>query len=288
MPLAVITWFFIFFLISFGAYFSLTSARITHTTQLEMLTGKIENGAYVFDAAGCASCHMIKGSEDRLSLAGGQSFSTDFGVFYAPNVSMSVTNGIGDWTLDQFATAVRDGVSPQGEHYFPAFPYTSYMKMTDQDIVDLWTFWQTLPAVETVNKEHDILFPYSIRRNLGVWKVLYADATYVSQGGTRGAYLVEALGHCAQCHTPRDMLGGLDENRWMMGAPSPDGRSNIPAISPSQLKWSAEEIAEYLSTGFTPEYDVVGGHMAAVVYNISRLASEDRNAISAYLKNLPK
>ena len=253
-----------------------------------MLTGNIENGAYVYDAAGCASCHMIKGSEDRLSLAGGQSFSTDFGVFYAPNVSMSVAHGIGNWTLDHFATAVRNGVSPQGEHYFPAFPYTSYAKIADQDIVDLWTFWQTLPAVEVADKAHDISFPYSIRRNLGVWKLFYADATYVSQEGTRGAYLVEALGHCAQCHTPRDMLGGLDENRWMMGAPSSDGRSNIPAISPSHLKWSTEEIAEYLFTGFTPEYDVVGGHMAAVVDNMSRLASEDRNAISAYLKKLPK
>ena len=279
---------FILLLISVGAYFPLTSVRVTQTTQLAMLTGNIENGAYVFDAAGCASCHMIKGSEDRLSLGGGQSFSTDFGVFYAPNVSMSVTHGIGDWTLDQFATAVRGGVSPEGEHYFPAFPYTDYTKMTDQDIVDLWKFWQTLPAVETANKAHDISFPYSIRRNLGVWKVLYADDYYVSQQGTRGAYLVEALGHCGQCHTPRDMFGGLDKNRWMMGAPSPDGRGNIPAISPSQLKWSTEEITEYLSTGFTPEYDVVGGHMAAVVDNMSRLTYEDRNAISTYLKKLQK
>ena len=286
--MALKTWFFIFLLISFVAYFPLTSARTTQTAQLALLTGNIENGAYVFDAAGCASCHMIKGSEDRLSLAGGQSFSTNFGVFYAPNVSMSVINGIGDWTLDQFATAVREGVSPEGEHYFPAFPYTSYTKITDQDIVDLWTFWQTLPTVETANKAHDISFLYSIRRNLRVWKLLYADAAYVSQEGTRGAYLVEALGHCAQCHTPRDMLGGLDENRWMMGARSIDGRGDIPTISPSQLKWSTEEITEYLSTGFTPEYDVVGGHMAAVVDNMSRLTYEDRNAISTYLKKLQK
>ena len=253
-----------------------------------MLTGNIENGAYVSDAAGCVSCHMVKGSEDRLSLAGGQSFNTNFGVFYAPNVSMSVTYGIGDWTLDQFATAVRDGVSPEGKHYFPAFPYTDYRKITDQDIVDLWTFWQTLPALETTNRVHDIPFPYSMRRNIGIWKVFYADAAYVSQEGTRGAYLVETLGHCAQCHTPRETLGGLDKNRWMMGAPSPDGSSEIPAISPSQLKWSTEEIAEYLFTGFTPEYDVVGSHMAAVVENTSRLTSEDRNAIAAYLKNLSK
>ena len=270
-----------------GSYYALTSAHLSESAQLSELTGDGYNGSYVYNAAGCASCHMVKGSEDRLSLAGGQSFGSEFGIFYAPNISMSHTHGIGAWRLDQFAAALRDGVSPEGEHYFPAFPYTDYEKMTDQDIVDLWTFWQTLPAVETENNEHDISFPFSIRRNLGIWKVLYTDVRYVSQEGTRGAYLVEALGHCAQCHTPRDMLGGLDKSRWMKGAPSPDGRGNIPAISPSQLKWSAEEISEFLTTGFTPEYDVVGGHMAAVVDNTLRLTPEDRDAIATYLKKLP-
>lgn len=125
-----------------------------------------------------------------------------------------------------------------------------------------------------------------MRRNIGLWKWLYADTPYVSQKGTRGAYLVEALGHCAQCHTPRDPFGGLDVSRWMMGAPSADGRANIPPITPSELKWTAEEIAEYLQSGFTPEYDMVGGHMAAVVENTSRLTTADRNAIATYLTNL--
>ena len=120
--MALKNWFFIFLLISFGVYFPLTSARTTQSAQLALLTGNSENDAYVFDAAGFASCHMIKGSKDRLSLADGHPFNTNFGVFYAPNVSMSVIHGIQDWTLLQFATAVRDGVSPEGEHYFPVFP----------------------------------------------------------------------------------------------------------------------------------------------------------------------
>ncbi len=279
-------WLFISLLIAWGTYFALTFASTTESAHLSKLIGDNENGAYVFDAAGCASCHMVKGSEDRLSLAGGQSFETEFGIFYAPNVSTNPTYGIGDWGLEQFAAALRDGVSAEGEHYFPAFPYTDYAKMTDQDVVDLWTFWQTLPAVETANKTHEIFFPFSIRRNLGVWKLLYADGSYTSQEGTRGAYLVEALGHCAQCHTPRDMLGGLDKNRWMMGEASLGGRGNTPSILPTQLKWSIEEIVEYLATGFTPEYDVVGSDMAAVVDNTARLTPEDRNAIATYLINL--
>ena len=277
---------FIFILTAWGTYLALTSPRVTETKQLATLTGDPENGAYVFTAAGCASCHMDKASNDRLSLSGGQAFVTQFGTFYAPNVSMSGKDGIGNWTLEQFAAALRDGINPDGQHYFPVFPYTDYAKMTNQDVVDLWAFWQSLPSIESANVAHEISFPFSMRRNIGLWKWLYADTPYVSQKGTRGAYLVEALGHCAQCHTPRDPFGGLDVSRWMMGAPSADGRANIPPITPSELKWTAEEIAEYLQSGFTPEYDMVGGHMAAVVENTSRLTTADRNAIATYLTNL--
>jgi mono/diheme cytochrome c family protein len=284
--LSLKTTIFIFILTAWGTYLALTSPRVTETKQLATLTGDPENGAYVFIAAGCASCHMDKASNDRLFLSGGQAFVTQFGTFYAPNVSMSGTDGIGNWTLEHFAAALRDGINPDGQHYFPVFPYTDYAKMTDQDVVDLWAFWRSLPAVESANVAHEISFPFSMRRNIGLWKWLYADTPYVSQQGTRGAYLVEALGHCAQCHTPRDPFGGLDVSRWMTGAPSADGRANIPPIAPSELKWSAEEIAEYLQSGFTPEYDMVGGHMAAVVENTSRLTTADRNAIATYLTNL--
>ena len=160
-------WLSISLLIAWGTYFALTFASTTESAHLSKLIGDNENGAYVFDAAGCASCHMVKGSEDRLSLAGGQSFETEFGIFYAPNVSTSPTYGIGDWGLEQFVAALRDGVSAEGQHYFPAFPYTDYAKMTDQDIVDLWTFWQTLPAVETANKTHEIFFHFQYGAILG-------------------------------------------------------------------------------------------------------------------------
>ena len=132
-----------------------------------------KNGEYICAAAGCASYHVEKGSQNKLLLAGGQAFASPFGTFYAPNVSVSKTYGIGGWSKGPFGNGVRTGLSPEGTHYFSAFPYTSYAKMTDQDVVDLWSFWQTLPEVEQASLLHDISWPLSIRRNVGIWKLLF-------------------------------------------------------------------------------------------------------------------
>ena len=269
-----------------ATYFGVSYQNPSFDIALADMAPDLANGEYVYTASGCASCHIEKGSQNKFILAGGQAFVSPFGTFYAPNVSMSKIHGIGSWTQSQFVTAVRSGLSPEGQHYFPAFPYSSYAKMTDQDVVDLWSFWQTLPEAENGSTPHEIMWPLSIRRNVGIWKALFQDQNWVADDGTRGTYLVEALGHCAECHTPRNSLGALDTTRWMQGGKNPSGRGRIPAISSDRLQWSLEDITEYLTSGFTPDFDVAGGHMADVVENTSQLSQKDRVLIAQYLVNL--
>lgn len=257
------------------------------------LEGDPEQGETVFWAAGCASCHSAPDAqeEDRLVLAGGRAFLSDFGTFHAPNISPSDA-GIAGWTLDDFGNAMMRGVSPSGTHYYPAFPFTSYVRAAPQDVADLFAFMQTLPPSDVEDVDHDVGFPFSIRRTLGGWKLLFFREDWVMQDLpedlARGRYLVEALGHCAECHTPRNALGGLDKTRWLGGAPSPDGKGSIPNITPGALDWSEADIAAYLKTGFTPDFDSAGGEMAEVVQNMSHLSDADVAAIAAYLKAVPK
>lgn len=255
------------------------------------LTGDAEAGARVFAAAGCASCHAAPGAEGeaKLVLAGGKSFASDFGTFLAPNISPSEA-GIGGWTLPDFADAVMRGISPEGAHYYPAFPYTSYARMEMQDLADLWAYMQTLPPSDAASQPHQVGFPFNIRRSLGGWKFLFAGDDWVladAGENTRGRYLVEALGHCGECHTPRNALGGLDRGRWLSGAPNPSGRGRIPNITPGGLDWSERDIASYLETGFTPEFDSAGGSMVDVIENYAKLPEADRAAVARYLKQVP-
>ena len=281
--------------IGLGAFWFLTrpaalSAEVRGALQAHVADAA--RGEQVFWTAGCASCHAAPGLdasapvEARRVLSGGRRFATPFGTFHAPNISPDPVAGIGDWTLEQFATALTLGVSPRGAHYYPAFPYTTYAHATPGDIGDLWAFWQTLPADPTPTLAHEVSFPFSMRRGLGLWKLLnyhqdFATPEPADAVEARGRYLVEALGHCAECHTPRDALGGLQRARWMQGGPNPVGRGRIPALPPAG--WSAFDIAAFLETGFTPEFDSAGGEMADVVANISRIAAPDRAAIAAYL-----
>ncbi|UTW11889.1 cytochrome c [Marinobacterium rhizophilum] len=268
---------------------------------LVSVPGNPERGAAVFHVGGCASCHKPADYEQTDDdgippLGGGQRFSTDFGTFVAPNISPDTATGIGSWSDADFANALLKGISPEGEHYYPAFPYSSYSRMTLQDIADLKAFMDTLPAVNRANEPHELGFPFSVRRGLGLWKQLYLrtdpvialDDTDTSL--LRGRYLVEGPGHCGECHSPRNALGATDYSRWLGGAANPDGDGSIPNISPHAsglADWSENDIAEYLSSGFTPEYDVVGSSMAEVVENTARLSGSDRSAIAAYLKAIP-
>lgn len=280
-------------LVGLAAFWWLTRPEIISEEQLAGLSSSSEAGQLVFTASGCASCHADPKAEgdDKLRLGGGQRFPSDFGTFIAPNISQDPTDGIGSWTQAQFVTAVLKGVGPRGQHYFPAFPYTSYAKMTPQDAVDLFAYMKTLPVDPTRSLPHEVAFPFNIRRSIGGWKKLFVSTDWVLETDDaqlqRGRYLVEALGHCTECHTPRNMLGGLTLSRWMQGALDPSGKGRIPAITPAALGWSAADIEDYLKSGFTPEFDTAGGHMVAVIENTSQLPDEDRAAIAAYLLALP-
>ncbi|MCB1343684.1 MAG: cytochrome c [Pseudooceanicola sp.] len=256
------------------------------------LTGDADRGAQVFHAAGCAACHAAPGAEGeaRLVLAGGYRMESPFGTFIAPNISPS-PQGIAGWSALDLANALTRGVSPKGAHYYPALPYGTYTRMTLQDVADLKVFMDGLPPSDTASLPHEVGFPFSIRRALGLWKLLFLDDAWVRPADTpeleRGRYLVEALGHCAECHTPRNPLGALDTARWLQGAPNPSGKGKIPAINAASLGWSAEEIAYYLESGFTPDFDSAGGEMAQVVKNTAQLTPGDRAAIAAYVKAVP-
>ena len=252
------------------------------------------HGEAVFAAAGCASCHAAPDSEgaDRLVLAGGERFPSPFGTFVAPNISPHPEAGIGGWSDLEIASAIQRGVSPRGAHYYPAFPYTAYGNATTEDVAGLVAYLRTLPETDTPSQPHEVGFPFNIRRNLGVWKRLFAREGWVLQEAgsaevERGRYLVEALGHCGECHTPRGALGALRTDRWLAGAPNPAGTGSIPNITPGGLDWSEQDIAGYLASGFTPDFDTAGGLMAEVIENTSQLTDADRMAIAAYLKVVP-
>ena len=258
------------------------------------LEGDAARGERVFWAAGCASCHAGAEAEGeaRLVLAGGQAFPSAFGTFYAPNVSMDPEHGIGGWDLARFADAVQRGVSPEGAHYYPVFPYTAYALAEPGDVADLWAFWRTLPAADAPSRAHDLGFPFNVRRGVGLWKRLHVPDGWAVAGplapeAERGRYLAEALAHCGECHTPRGPLQGLDRARWFEGAPNPTGPGRIPAITPDRLTWSEQEVAQYLADGFTPDFDSAGGHMASVIRNLARLPDADRAALAAYVKAVP-
>ena len=275
--------------VALTALWTISAPRRLPPDLLADMTGDPMAGKDVFAAAGCASCHKGEARDaDPLILTGGRRFDTAFGSFVAPNISMDATHGIGGWTWPQFANAVMRGVSPDGAHYYPAFPYASYVRADVQDIADLWAYMRTLPEDATPSGAHDLAFPYTLRRAVGLWKWLYLDADWIipaplTPEETRGRYLAEGLAHCAECHTPRTRLGGLDVARWMQGAPNPSGRGNIPAIAGPGFTWDQFDISAYLETGFTPEFDVVGGSMADVVSSLGALPKSDLDAIAAYI-----
>jgi mono/diheme cytochrome c family protein len=259
-------------------------------------------GERIFWAGGCASCHAspVDGKRargaDKLLLGGGLVLATGQGTFVVPNISPHDEDGIGQWSTLDFVNAMLRGVSPDGRHYYPSFPYTSYARMRPEDVIDLKAYLDTLPAVSGRSAAHDLGFPWSLRRGIGAWKRLYLDAGFVVTAGSmdalleRGRYLVEGPGHCGECHTPRKRFMALDTARWLAGAPSPEGDGRVPNITPagkSVSNWSAEDIAYYLESGFTPDFDAVGGSMVAVQENMAKLTAEDREAIAAYIKAVP-
>jgi mono/diheme cytochrome c family protein len=280
---------------AFGVYGWLTATPSAPVVVTEAaFTPDLANGQTTFNAGGCSSCHAVPGQPDRLKLGGGLALASPFGTFYVPNISPDPTDGIGRWTVAQFVTAVTKGVSPSGTHYFPAFPYTTYAHARVSDIRDLFAYLKTLAQVSGKVRDHDVPFPFNIRRNVGIWKWLFMDArpfmpdTARPAQWNRGAYLVTSLGHCAECHSPRNFLGGIVAAQRFAGGPDPDGKGWVPNITQKEISdWSEKDIAYFLESGQTPDGDSAGGSMVSVIRNISQLSEADRNAIATYIKSLP-
>ncbi len=257
-------------------------------------TPDLANGKEMFFAGGCTSCHATPGHDDKTRLGGGLGLKSPFGTFYVPNISPDPNDGIGKWSEADFVTAMTKGTSPDGRHYFPAFPYTSYQRMRTEDVRDLFAFLKTLPAVQGRVRDHDVPFPFNVRRTLGGWKLLFLDGkpfepdASKSAQWNRGAYLVNGPGHCAECHSPRNGLGGIISAQRFAGGPNPEGEGWVPNITQQGLKdYSEKDIAYFLETGQTPDNDSAGGSMVRVIKNPSQLSPEDRDAIAEYLKSLP-
>ena len=290
----IMRWLVVLGLVAAGGFYVMARPKPLAAAAVADLTGDPAKGELVFWATGCASCHMAdKATGDaQLVLSGGQRFPSDFGTFVAPNISQDPDQGIGNWSLLDLANAITRGVSPEGEHYYPALPYGSYAKMEMQDVADLYAFMKTLPADPTPSQPHELGFPFNIRSTIGGWKLLFLSNDWVLPGNltptaTRGRYISEAMAHCGECHTPRNLLGGMDTARWLGGAANPSGDGSIPNVTPGKLGWAAADIVQYLTTGFTPEYDSVGGHMVHVVENMARLPESDRQAVAEYLLAVP-
>ncbi|SRR5579875_369483 len=256
----------------------------------------IARGAYVFAAAGCAACHTDV-ENHGAPLAGGRALETPFGTFYTPNITPDPTDGIGGWSLDDFRRAVRDGIGRNGEYLYPVFPFASYSGMSDKDIADLYTYLMMQKPVAAPNKPNRIKFPFEFRPLLLVWRMLYFDPGPLapvagkSREWNRGRYLAEAVVHCQECHTPRNVLGALERAHAYAGDPQgPDGL-RAPNITPDNDtgigQWSLADIATVLKTGETPDSDAVGHQMGEVVKGTALLTDSDREAIAVYIKSLP-
>ena len=257
--------------------------------------GAVERGKYLLYAGGCISCHT-EDADGAAPLAGGRAMESPFGTFYSPNITPDAATGIGDWSDEQFVNAFWEGVNPDGEHYFPAFPYTSYTGASRDDLLAIKAYLFSIEPEHKENREHDLAWYMSTRLAAGAWKELnFASARFVPDAAkdtqwNRGAYLVRHLGHCGECHTPRSKLGVLQMDREMAG--SQLGEESTPNITQHRVdgigRWSSRDIEYFLDIGMLPDGDFSGGSMGAVIEdNTSKLTAEDRRAIATYLKSIP-
>jgi len=256
--------------------------------------GDAVRGGVVFDAAGCASCHASPGQPDRHRLGGGLALASPFGTFHVPNISPDPEDGIGGWRTIDLANAVMSGVSPDRRHYYPALPYVDYAHMQVEDLRDLTAYLRTLPPVRNRTPPHELLFPLTIRRLVGFWKLLYFDRSPSaaepsnSSPWSRGHYLVEALGHCAECHSSRNLLGAIEPSTRFAGGPDQEGVGFVPNITPFGIgNWSEDDIQRTLHDGLTPGGRAIGSTMADIVTDIAALPQSDQKAIAVYIKSLP-
>ena len=251
-----------------------------------------KRGEYVSKAAGCLGCHTEE-KKDAVSYAGGRALKTPFGTFYGPNITPHKEAGIGAWAEADFMRAMREGRRPDGANLFPAFPYPSFTRMSDADLKDLWAYLRSLPANATPSRPHELGFFYRWRFLVSIWKWFFFTAGPMVPDAAksavlnRGAYLVQALGHCGECHTPRNFLGAPKASRFLAGAKL--GETAVPNITPTRLKKLGDaELKDILRTATTSDGDVLAESMSEVVRNTtSQLTEQDLDAMIAYLRSLP-
>ena len=260
-------------------------------------TTAVERGEYVYRAAGCAGCHTHPDRTDE-GPSGGRALETPFGVYHSPNITPHPLYGIGNWTADDLARALHEGVSPGGERYAPVFPYTSYTRMSDDDVRDLYAFLMTLPPVTRPNLAHEV--PWYLQGDLGnrAWRLLnFRAGRFTPNPGrdpqwNRGAYLATALAHCGECHTPRDVTGAMDLTRPYAGNPDGVDGETTPNITSHEEDgvgdWDVDDLVTYFEMGMTPWADFSGGAMAEVIDNgLAHLTDADREALAVYVHSLP-
>ncbi|MBK1624826.1 c-type cytochrome [Afifella marina] len=281
----------------------------------------LKNGRTLFLAGDCATCHASPRQDDPLLLGGGRELDTEFGLFHMPNISSDPEHGIGGWTLAEFTRAMREGVGPggilpDGQNLYPAFPYTSYQRMSANDVRDLFAYIKSLKPVASDVPDHELKFPFNIRRGVGVWRLVFLDGKASAPTSTkalkvakneadpmkpvvidaspeairaRGQYLVEGPGHCAECHSPRTFMGNIPDDLRYGGGPTPEGNGYFPNISPDETGigfWSVNSTANYLLTGISPINKRAGGDMEEVIANTSQMSAADRYAMAVYLKSI--
>jgi mono/diheme cytochrome c family protein len=256
---------------------------------------EIARGKYVFGATGGCGCHTVpKGPVN----AGGRKYDGPYGTVYSTNITPDHETGIGGWTDEQIITAVRLGRRPNGERLVPVHPYTVFNGMAEEDVKAVVAFLRTVPPVKRANLPKKISVPMFESVFLPAWLAAFAPRetppTAIRTAGTaRGEYLVRAVGHCGECHTPRTMTMATDNTRFLAGNPKGPEDSEIPNITPDKetgLTWSEEEIADYLGTGNKPDGDVAGGLMGEVIEGTlagyKDMTKADRLAIAKYLKTI--
>ncbi|MDH5276535.1 MAG: cytochrome c [Gammaproteobacteria bacterium] len=256
----------------------------------------IERGRYLVHAGGCLTCHTAD-RPDAIPLAGGRALKTSFGTFYAPNLTPDPETGLGRWTAADVSRALREGVAPDGSYYYPVFPYPSYTGLTDNDVTDITAYLRSLAPVRQATPEHELPWYLASRLVMFGWNVLNFRAqrfmadTSRDDAWNRGAYLVRHLGHCGECHTPRNALGGLDRDRELAGNPAGADGKAVPDITQDPDtgigRWSTDDIVFLLETGLLPDGDFAGSLMSAVIDdNTGKLTAADRLAIASYLKSV--
>jgi mono/diheme cytochrome c family protein len=265
---------------------------LTATIGSACAAGDVPRGRYLAAAGGCVGCHTDT-AKDAVPFAGGRALKTPYGTFYGPNLTPHPQAGLGRWSEADFVRAMREGLRPDGAHYYPVFPYPSFTRINDEDLRDLWAYLHSLPPNDRANRAHDVRFPFGWRFAIAAWKRLFfTPGPFASDGRRapavdRGAYLGEALGHCGECHTPRNFLAGPQRDRKLAGGKM--GSKGIPNLTPTRLgKWSDAELREFLLTGMTPDFDSADETMAEVVRNTtSQLTPADLAAMIAWLRALP-